>query len=268
MDIKKCLLTKNDCYKAAKTITPTGIVVHSTGANNPYLKRYVQPDDGILGVNQYKNDWNRSGTGACVHAFIGKDKNGKVRIYQTLPLKTRAWGCGSGSKGSYNNSHIQFEICEDALNDEKYFNEAFALAIEFCQYLMDAFNIPVENVVSHKEANKKGYATNHGDCDHWLARFGKDMNWFRSQLNEPSWKKEKQQPKQEVVAEIPKNGKVSYKVKITADSLNVRAGAGTKYKSSMTVKKGEVYTIIEEKNGWGKLKSGAGWISLKYTKKV
>ena len=28
------------------------------------------------------------------------------------------------------------------------------------------------------------------------------------------------------------------------------------------------YTIVEEKNGWGKLKSGAGWISLAYTKRV
>ena len=38
-----CLLTENDCYKANRKITPAGIVVHSTGANNPYVKRYVQP---------------------------------------------------------------------------------------------------------------------------------------------------------------------------------------------------------------------------------
>lgn len=60
--------------------------------------------------------------------------------------------------------------------------------------------------------------------------------------------------------------KTPYKVKITASVLNVRKGAGTKYAVATTVKKGEVYTIVDEKNGWGKLKSGAGWISLKYTK--
>ena len=60
----------------------------------------------------------------------------------------------------------------------------------------------------------------------------------------------------------------SYKVQITASALNVRAGAGTSFKVNMSVKKGEVYTIVEEKNGWGLLKSGAGWISLEYTKKV
>lgn len=60
----------------------------------------------------------------------------------------------------------------------------------------------------------------------------------------------------------------TYKVRITANTLNVRAGAGTSYKVTTTVKKGGIYTIVEEKDGWGKLKSGAGWISLKYTKKV
>ena len=57
----------------------------------------------------------------------------------------------------------------------------------------------------------------------------------------------------------------SYTVKITADALNVRDGAGTNYKINTVVKKGEIYTIVAEDNGWGKLKSGAGWISLKYT---
>lgn len=59
-----------------------------------------------------------------------------------------------------------------------------------------------------------------------------------------------------------------YKVRITASTLNVRAGAGTSYKVTTTVKKGGIYTITAEQNGWGKLKSGAGWISLKYTERV
>ena len=64
----------------------------------------------------------------------------------------------------------------------------------------------------------------------------------------------------------------SYKVRITASVLNVRKGAGTNYAIATQVKKGEVYTIVaEQKSGnstWGKLKSGAGWISLGYTEKV
>ena len=59
-----------------------------------------------------------------------------------------------------------------------------------------------------------------------------------------------------------------YIVRVTADSLNVRAGAGTKYKVTTIIKKNELYTIVDEKDGWGKWKSGAGWISLNYAKKL
>lgn len=45
---------------------------------------------------------------------------------------------------------------------------------------------------------------------------------------------------------------------------NIRSGAGTGYSvvgaiREVTGKKNK-YTIVEEKNGWGRLKSGAGWI--------
>lgn len=66
-----------------------------------------------------------------------------------------------------------------------------------------------------------------------------------------------------------------YLVKVTAKSgLNVRKGPGTGYGIATTVKNGEVYTIVGESagsgaaKGWGKLKSGAGWISLDYVKKM
>lgn len=55
--------------------------------------------------------------------------------------------------------------------------------------------------------------------------------------------------------------------------LNIRKGPGTNYGVNDVIRNG-VYTIVEESSGtgsdkgWGKLKSGAGWISLDYTKKV
>ena len=61
--------------------------------------------------------------------------------------------------------------------------------------------------------------------------------------------------------------KVPYTVKVTATALNVRKGPGTNYAVTMTIRDKGVYTIVEEKNGWGRLKSGAGWISLAYTEK-
>lgn len=65
----------------------------------------------------------------------------------------------------------------------------------------------------------------------------------------------------------------AYKVKVTADVLNIRKGAGTNYGTNGVIKDKGIYTIVAESDGkgatkWGKLKSGAGWISLDWCKKV
>lgn len=188
---------KNDCYKKNQKMTnnkPTGIVVHSTGANNNTLKRYVQPVSSQayynevindLGKNIYGNSWNRSGVSTCVHAVIGLNKNNTVETYQILPWDVCCWGIGNGKKGSYNynpQAHIQFEICEDNLKNATYFNEAMKEAQEFCAYLCKKFGLSVNTIVSHKEAHDLGYGSNHGDCDYWLKNFGKNMAWFRSEV--------------------------------------------------------------------------------------
>lgn len=54
-------------------------------------------------------------------------------------------------------------------------------------------------------------------------------------------------------------------VQITASSLNVRKGPGTSYAVAQTVSKGQSFTIVQQQGSYGRLKSGAGWISLKYT---
>lgn len=59
-----------------------------------------------------------------------------------------------------------------------------------------------------------------------------------------------------------------YLVRITASVLNIRKGPGTTYAVTGQIKDRGVYTIVEQKGNWGRLKSGAGWISLSYTKKV
>lgn len=201
MILKHCLLIENDCYKKNKKMTnnkPTGIVVHSTGANNKTLKRYVQPVPSQscykavledLGRNQYGNHWNQSsktlGTQICVHAFIGANARGEVETYQTLPFDVCCWGVGSGKNGSYNynpQARIQFEICEDGLRDATYFNKAMTEAIEFCAYLCKKYNLSVNKISSHRESYLAGYGSNHGDPEHWMKKFGKDMNWFRQEV--------------------------------------------------------------------------------------
>ena len=149
MKINKLFLTNNDCYKAGKRIVVKGIMVHSTGANNPWLKRYL-PDDGKIGKNQYGNHWNTARPGGiqvCVHGFIGKLADGSVATYQTLPWNHRGWHAG----GSANNTHIGFEICEDGLNDSAYFNAVYREAVELCAYLCKEYGLTEKDVICHSE---------------------------------------------------------------------------------------------------------------------
>ena len=185
MNLRKLIFTNNACYKAGRTITPKGIMVHSTGANNPSLKRYVGPDDGLLGKNQYGNHWNQDkpdGRQVCVHGFIGKLADGSIATYQALPWNHRGWHCGSGSKGSGNDTHISFEICEDALTDATYFKAVYKEAMELCAYLCKQYGLTEKNIICHSEGYKLGIASNHADVMHWFPKHGKNMDAFRSDV--------------------------------------------------------------------------------------
>lgn len=184
MDIIKAHATKNLCYITAKKMTPKGIVVHSTGANNPYLKRYVDCLDQV-GKNTYGNHWNTAtpeGRKVCVHAFIGYDKNKKIRVAEILPLNICCWGVGSGKKGSYNFSpaYIQFEICEDGLKDKAYYQKVFSVAAEYAAHLCKTYHLTADQIVGHHEAHLKGYGSNHSDPEHWMKNFGESMEDFRN----------------------------------------------------------------------------------------
>lgn len=181
MNLNKLIFTENACYKAGKKITVKGIMVHSTGANNPWLKRYVGPDDGKLGKNQYNNHWNTyhpGGREVCVHGFIGKLADGTVATYQCLPWDHRGWHAG----GSANNTHIGFEICEDDLTDGAYFAKVYKEAVELCAYLCKQYGLTEKNIICHSEGYKQGVASNHGDVMHWFPKHGKSMDTFRAEV--------------------------------------------------------------------------------------
>ena len=89
-----CMMTQSTCYKGTGKIQVKGILWHSTGANNPTLKRYVQPDDNapdkdalikLIGKNTYGNDWNHIKHQAGLNAWIGKLADGTVAAVQTMP---------------------------------------------------------------------------------------------------------------------------------------------------------------------------------------
>lgn len=187
MNLVQQYLTHNDCYKAGRTITPLGVMVHSTGVNNPWVSRYV-PGNAELGYNTGGNDWDQPGISKCVHAFVGKFADGNVGTVQTLPWNWRGWHCGSGKNGSGKDTHISFEICEDGLDDPDYFYSVYQEAVELTAYLCKKYNLnPLSDgvVICHQEGYKRGIATNHADVLHWFPKFGKTMENFREDvLNE------------------------------------------------------------------------------------
>ena len=329
MRLIKCMLTANDCYKAGRTITPKGVMVHSTGANNPLVARYVQPVEGQsneaqlkaeIGGNRNANDWNNPGLDVCTHAFVGKLADGGVGTVQTLPWNHRGWHAGTGtSGGSANNTHIAFEICEDDLTDEGYFRKVYQEAVELTAMLCKTYNLnPLADgvVICHSEGYQRGVASNHADVMHWFPKFGKSMDTFRADVSKAMTPAQvKPQPpvsgktytvvKGDTLSEIAQKygttvdtlvqlngikdpnlivvgqvlklpgsttGFTPYTVKVTVTELRIRSGPGTDTQAQGFIEPG-VYTIVDEADGpgakrWGKLKSGAGWISLDYAEKV
>lgn len=181
MNLHRLILTNNACCKAGKKIVPKGIMVHSTGANNPWLRRYIGPDDGLLGQNRYNNHWNQDmpgGRRVCVHAFIGRLADGTVAAYKTLPWNHRGWHAG----GRANDTHIGFEICEDGLTDGAYFNKVYREAAELCAHLCRLYGLTEKDILGHYEGHLKGIASNHGDPKNWFPKHGKSMDTFRADV--------------------------------------------------------------------------------------
>ena len=243
MKIVQSILTNNPCYKAGKKITVKGLMLHSVGCPQPSAQVFV-------------NSWNRADYDrACVHAFI--DGNSGI-VYQTLPWNHRGWHGG----GSCNNTHIGVEMCEPVGTNKAVVQRTYDTAVALFAHLCKVYGLdPLADgvIVSHREGGVRGIASRHADPEHlWNQHgMGYTMDTFRKAVKAAMGG---------VSTDMP------YLVKITASTLNVRGGVGTNYPVTTTVRKGEIYTIVGEaikgSTKWGKLKSGAGWISLKYTQRI
>lgn len=197
-----CMQTQSTCYKGTTKMQVKGVLWHSTGANNPNLKRYIQPSDNapdkdemlkLIGVNTSKNDWNHVKREAGLNCWIGKLADGTVSTVQTMPWDYKPWGCGAGKKGSCNNGWIQFEICEDSLNDAGYFNQIYKEACEITAYLCKLYNInphgtvtisgvKIPTILCHNDSYKLGFGSGHADITHWFPKFGKSMATVRDDV--------------------------------------------------------------------------------------
>lgn len=207
-----------------------------------------------------KNNANYFATGnrqSSAHFFVDN-----TNIYQSVELRDVAWHCGTSKKYYHaacrNSNAIGIELCCTAgnykISDKTKENGAYLTAV-LCKRLGITASQVDTYILRHYDVTHKNCpAQMVGNEKEWKA-FKEDV---KSILTKGATSKELAEQEQKFIP---------YLVEITASVLNVRKGAGTNTAVVTSVKQGEVYTIIEEKNGWGKLKSGVGWISLKYTQK-
>ena len=220
------------------------IVIHYTAGTN---------DTAENQGNYFANGNTRT---AGAHFFV--DQNGAV--VQSIQMDRIAWSVGGvrysdyrqtgGAKfyGIYTNANtVSIELCDIA---RKAPSSAMIDAVaELLKYIRKY--CPNANaLIRHFDVTGK-------PCP---ASMTNDTAWSDF-LSRVSGSAPKQEP--ETTKTTTTKGRV---VKITAKALNVREKPNGSAKIVTKVKKGESYTIVKEQNGWGKLKSGAGWIFLKYTK--
>ena len=213
--------------------------------------------------------------------FIVDDE--EIVQYNPDPEKYSCWAVGGsayGNKGgklhgvATNHNCISIEICStnktgrvtNPNDDNWYFTDAaLANAAKLGQYLMEVYGIPASRVIRHYDVTGKlcpgikGWNLENGSDD-------KKWQTFKAQLSAEA---EDNTPAPAPVPAPSGATTVNYAYKVTVSDLNIRKGPGTNYDSAGYTGKG-VFTIVAEKGGWGKLKSGAGWISLnsKYGHKV
>ena len=283
MKLYETIQTKNASYIRNRFIKPIGIFVHSTGATNPELRRYVDAPS-LLGINQYGNHWNKTDSTKSMHGFIGLDINREVAVCHTLPYNIACWGAGGGTRGSYNydpQAHIQFEICEDNAprsgkpptpEQTDYYKKAWLAAEEYCAYLCKLLNLPASSIVGHYEAAKRGYASYHSDPEHWMKLFNDNMDRFRARVNmrllSGDLPSEPEKP-----TEPPKEEEVLYRATVNTvnpNSLNLWTTI-TKSSSQGTIPKGNSVDVLQEVNAtWAQVQYAGkmGYVDRQYLVKV
>lgn len=217
---------------------------------------YVVGKDGSIGLSVDEKDraWCSG----------GKDKNGK-------PIRV------NGISGADNDHRaVTIEVASDTTHPYKVNDKAYAALIELVADIckrngikelkwkadksligkVDQQNMTVHRWFANKSCPGDYLYNLHGDIARKVnAKLGVAADTSTPVKDEPAVKPN-----------------VPYKVRIKISNLNIRSGAGTNYSAKGVIAPG-VYTIVNEASGkgatkWGKLKSGAGWISLDYCEKL
>lgn len=176
-----------------------------------------------------------------------------TRAVQGIPINRNAWHAGDGAKGSGNRYGIAIEICYSKSGGAK-FDKAQQNAALLAAKLLKQKGWGISRLKKHQDFSGK-YCPHRTLQDFGWSNFKALVKKYLDELNKPAFK--------------------AYKVKVLVPALNIRKTPVWKASDVVGQILDEgIYTITAEKTvdgtKFGKLKSGAGWISLgsSYVKKV
>lgn len=301
MNIVKNLVSESKySVKCPYAMTPEFIVVHNTAndataqneikymiSNDNQVSFHFAVDDKevIQGLPLDRNAWacgdgaNGKGNRKGIQIEICYSKSGGVRFenaeknaakFIAQLLKERGWGIDKVKK------HQDFsnKYCPHRTLDK-----GWASFVNMIKDYLNELNKPVQSTqsssISVGDKVKVKTTATHYATGQSMASFVKGSTYEVTKVDGNklllsdivSWVWDYDVDK--VGSTTQSNSDNSVLVEIVCDELNIRQQADFNSKVVGTVKRGEVFTIVEEKNGLGKLKSGVGYISMntKYVKR-
>lgn len=238
-------------FRIEKILTPYNF----TNRNNVKRIKYIVIHYfGSLGTAAAVANWFARGfRGASAHYILDE---GDI-IYQSVEDEDVAWHCGTSGTFYHaecrNSNSLGIEVRPHKLNTASlkatdtdwYFKpEVVDRLVLLTKELMKKYNIPVDNVLRHYDVTRK-ICPNPFVID---AKAVTAWDTFKKRLVEPT--------------------PISHRVRVNAIALNIRKGPGTQHHITGVITDRGVYTVVDIRNGWGMLKSGAGWISLNFTTRL
>lgn len=194
------------------------------------------------------------------------------RIGQYVSEANRSWCTSSAAN---DNRAVTIECASDTYSpfkmNSKVYNTLIKLCVDICER-----NGKKKLLWFNNKSKALNYAPKSDEMvltvHRWFANKSCPGDWLVARLGDLASEVTKQLGGNSTDSTTKKTASGSYMVKIASPDgfLNVRAkpNANKNTKITAKTKNGEVFTIVQTKNGWGKLKSGVGWINLGYTKKV
>lgn len=294
MNIVKNLVSESKySVKCPYSMTPEFIVVHNTAndasaqnevkymiSNNNQVSFHFAVDDKeiVQGLPLDRNAWacgdgaNGKGNRKGIQIEICYSKSGGARFenaeknaakFIAQLLKERGWGVDKVKK------HQDFsnKYCPHRTLDK-----GWASFVNMIKDYLNELNKPVQSTqsssISVGDKVKVKTTATHYATGQSMASFVKGSTYEVTRIDGNklllsdivSWVWDYDVDK--VGSTTQSNSDNSFLVEIICDELNIRQQADFNSKVVGTVKKGEVFTIVEMSNGLGKLKSGAGWISI------